>query len=151
MRGSLPNAFASAPPFREKRGLDREEDGGGWNRVKKFLIGLLALVGVPSAFYGILMGDVFRTAPEWTEEVIIYMTIWAVFIAANMTSFDDSKCNLFYAPVRIKNAMVRRNSFQNELGEKLHVSRLAVRRAISQLLQGVFLPIFTMKGGIRYE
>jgi len=120
---------------------------GGWNRVKKFLIGILALVGVPSAFYGIPMRDVFRTAPEWTEEVIIYMTIWVVFI----TSFDDSKCNLFYAPVRIKNAMVRRNSFQNELGEELHMSRLAVRRAISQLLQGVFLPIFTMKGGMRYE
>jgi hypothetical protein len=55
-----------------------------------------------------------------------------------MTSFDDSKCNLFDAPVGIKNAMVRSDSLQNELGEKSYVCRLAARRAISRLVQRAF-------------
>jgi C4-dicarboxylate transporter DctQ subunit len=54
-----------------------------WNRVEGLLIGILALAGVVCAFYGVIMRYVFRMAPEWAEEVVIYMTIWAVFIAAS--------------------------------------------------------------------
>jgi len=56
---------------------------GRWNQVEKILVGLLGLVAVASAFYGVIMRYVFRTTPDWIEEIIIYMIIWAVFIAAS--------------------------------------------------------------------
>jgi C4-dicarboxylate transporter DctQ subunit len=56
---------------------------GGWNRVEKFLFGLIGLAAVASAFYGVIMRYVFHAAPYWTEEICIYMIIWAVFIAAS--------------------------------------------------------------------
>lgn len=55
----------------------------GWNRAERLLTGLLALASVVSAFYGVIMRYVFRSAPDWIEEIIIYMIIWAVFIAAS--------------------------------------------------------------------
>ena len=51
--------------------------------MEKFLVGLLALVAVASGFYGVIMRYVFRTTPDWIEEIIIYMIIWAVFISAS--------------------------------------------------------------------
>ena len=54
-----------------------------WNRVEKFFFGVLALAAVASAFYGVIMRYVFHAAPYWTEEICIYVIIWAVFVAAS--------------------------------------------------------------------
>ena len=54
-----------------------------WNRVEGFLFGFLNLAAVAVAFYGVIMRYIFRAPPFWTEEVCIYMIIWAVFIAAS--------------------------------------------------------------------
>jgi C4-dicarboxylate transporter DctQ subunit len=54
-----------------------------WNWVEKFLVGLLALVATASAFYGVIMRYVFEAAPDWMEEIVIYMMIWAVFLMAS--------------------------------------------------------------------
>jgi C4-dicarboxylate transporter DctQ subunit len=56
---------------------------GGWNQVEKFLVGLLALASVASAFYGVVMRYVFQMTPDWIEEIVIYMVIWAVFLVAS--------------------------------------------------------------------
>jgi C4-dicarboxylate transporter DctQ subunit len=55
----------------------------GWNLVEKTLIGLLAFVGVASAFYGVIMRYAFKAAPDWMEEIVIYMIVWSVFLVAS--------------------------------------------------------------------
>ena len=83
MRGSLLKGFVVASSFGKKEVLVVKKMVGGWNRLEKFLVGIIGLAAVACAFYGVIMRYVFRTAPDWTDEIIIYMIIWAVFIAAS--------------------------------------------------------------------
>jgi len=55
----------------------------GWNWTEKFLIGLLAFSAMAFSFYTVIMRYVFKAAPGWGEEVIIYMIVWAVFLSAS--------------------------------------------------------------------
>jgi C4-dicarboxylate transporter DctQ subunit len=54
-----------------------------WNQAEGFLFGFLNVAAVAVAFYGVIMRYVFRAPPFWTEEVCLYLIIWAVFIAAS--------------------------------------------------------------------
>jgi C4-dicarboxylate transporter DctQ subunit len=54
-----------------------------WNWTEKFLTGLLALLALILAFYAVVMRYVFNNAPEWSEEYIMYMIIWAVFLVSS--------------------------------------------------------------------
>jgi C4-dicarboxylate transporter DctQ subunit len=56
---------------------------GKWNRVEAFLFGLLNVSALAVAFYGVIMRYVFRAPPFWTEELCLYMIIWAVFLASS--------------------------------------------------------------------
>jgi len=56
---------------------------GVWNQVEKFLVGLLVLTAVAFSFYGVIMRYCLQTAPDWIEEIVIYMIIWAVFLMAS--------------------------------------------------------------------
>lgn len=56
---------------------------GVWNQVEKFLVGLLALTAVSFSFYGVIMRYSLQTAPDWIEEIVIYMIIWSVFLIAS--------------------------------------------------------------------
>ncbi len=55
----------------------------GWNWIEKFLVGLLAFAAIAFSFYTVIMRYVFKAAPGWGEEVIIYMIVWAVFLSAS--------------------------------------------------------------------
>jgi len=54
-----------------------------WNRAEKFISGVLAFLAILFAFYGVIMRYVFNSSPEWTEEIIMYMIIWTVFIISS--------------------------------------------------------------------
>ncbi len=54
-----------------------------WNWAEKFLTGLLSFIAVILAFYGVVMRYVFNKAPEWTEEIIMYVIIWTVFLISS--------------------------------------------------------------------
>jgi len=54
-----------------------------WNRTEKFVTGLLAFIALIFAFYGVVMRYVFHNAPEWTEELIMYVLIWAVLLVSS--------------------------------------------------------------------
>jgi C4-dicarboxylate transporter DctQ subunit len=56
----------------------------GWTRVEKFIVGLLAFLATMVSFYGVITRYIFRKPPDWAEEVVIYMIIWAVFITASI-------------------------------------------------------------------
>jgi len=54
-----------------------------WNQIEITVVGLLAGSAVFVAFYGVIMRYIFRKPPHWTEEICIYLTIWAVFLVAS--------------------------------------------------------------------
>ncbi len=54
-----------------------------WNQAETYLIGLLALTAVALSFYGVIMRYSLQTAPDWIEETVTYMIIWAVFLMAS--------------------------------------------------------------------
>ena len=54
-----------------------------WNWTERFLVGLLALLAVIFAFYGVIMRYGFNISPEWVEETVMYMIIWSVFIISS--------------------------------------------------------------------
>jgi len=56
---------------------------GVWNRIETILVGVLAGAAVAIAFYGVIMRYIFRAPPHWTEEICIYLIIWAVFLVAS--------------------------------------------------------------------
>ena len=55
-----------------------------WNWVEKALIGLLAFCATMISFYTVITRHLFKYSPDWGEEVIIYLIIWAVFISASL-------------------------------------------------------------------
>jgi len=55
----------------------------GWDLTEKYLAGILGLFSVFAAFYQAFMRYVFSLSPEWTEETVVYVVIWAVFIVAS--------------------------------------------------------------------
>jgi C4-dicarboxylate transporter, DctQ subunit len=56
---------------------------GVWNRIETILVGVLAGAAVAVAFYGVIMRYIFRAPPHWTEEICIYLIVWAVFLVAS--------------------------------------------------------------------
>lgn len=54
-----------------------------WNEIEKFIFGLLAFLAVVIAFYGVIMRYIFKTAPDWSDEMVVYAIIWAVFLSAS--------------------------------------------------------------------
>ena len=56
----------------------------GWTRVEKFIVGLLAFSATLIAFYGVLSRYLLKRPPDWAEEIVTYLIIWAVFITASI-------------------------------------------------------------------
>lgn len=54
-----------------------------WNRTERLIVGVLAVCATLLSFYAVIMRYFFRDPPDWAEEVVIYMIIWAVFITAS--------------------------------------------------------------------
>ncbi|MGB9699345.1 MAG: TRAP transporter small permease [Thermodesulfobacteriota bacterium] len=54
-----------------------------WNEIEKIIFGLLAFLAVVIAFYGVIMRYIFKTAPDWSDEMVVYAIIWAVFLSAS--------------------------------------------------------------------
>jgi len=60
----------------------------GWTRVEKFIAGVLAFSATLIAFYGVITRYIFKRPPDWAEEVVIYLIIWAVFITASILAAE---------------------------------------------------------------
>jgi C4-dicarboxylate transporter DctQ subunit len=56
----------------------------GWTSVEKFIVGALAFCATIISFYGVISRYILRRPPDWAEEIVIYMIIWAVFISASI-------------------------------------------------------------------
>ena len=56
----------------------------GWTRVEKFIVGVLTFSATLIAFYGVIARYLLRRPPDWAEEIVIYLIIWAVFITASI-------------------------------------------------------------------
>jgi C4-dicarboxylate transporter, DctQ subunit len=60
-----------------------------WDALELYLTGLLALLAVAAAFYQVILRYFFNRAPEWAEESVLYLIIWAVFIIASKLVRED--------------------------------------------------------------
>jgi len=54
-----------------------------WNGMEKFIVGVLAFSATIVSLYGVIMRYLFKSPPDWADEIVIYMVIWAVFIMAS--------------------------------------------------------------------
>ena len=54
-----------------------------WNSTEKSIAGLLGLITIGLAFTNTILRYVFKYSPEWMEEIIVYLIIWAAFIVAS--------------------------------------------------------------------
>ena len=64
----------------------------GWNWLERNLIGLLAIAALTVAAYQ-MIGRYFPSAglpTAWTGEIVIYLIIWAVFVAASLLVHEDA-------------------------------------------------------------
>jgi TRAP-type C4-dicarboxylate transport system permease small subunit len=60
-----------------------------WDLAESYLVGTLALLATGCAFYQVVTRYFFNFAPEWAEESVIYLIVWAVFIMASKLVRDD--------------------------------------------------------------
>jgi len=54
-----------------------------WTRTEMFLVGILTFLACMFTFYGVITRYGFSYSPEWIEETVMNMIIWAVFIVAS--------------------------------------------------------------------
>ncbi|OPY90305.1 MAG: Tripartite ATP-independent periplasmic transporter [Syntrophaceae bacterium PtaU1.Bin231] len=54
-----------------------------WNQIELFLVGVLTLTALTGVVYATFGRYVLRSPSDWPEEVIVYMIIGAVFLAAS--------------------------------------------------------------------
>jgi C4-dicarboxylate transporter DctQ subunit len=62
----------------------------GWTRVEKFIVGVLAFSATMIAFYGVIARYILKRPPDWAEEIVIYLIIWAVFITASILAGEKT-------------------------------------------------------------
>jgi TRAP-type C4-dicarboxylate transport system permease small subunit len=55
-----------------------------WNQVENFLVGILALCSLCAVFYNIIGRYVIYISPDWIEETVVYMIIWAVYLVGSI-------------------------------------------------------------------
>lgn len=60
-----------------------------WDLTEMYLVGTLAIFATGIAFYQVITRYFFNFSPEWIEESIIYLIVWAVFIMASKLARDD--------------------------------------------------------------
>jgi len=60
-----------------------------WDLAESYLVGILAILAMGFAFYQVVTRYFLNFAPEWAEESVIYLIVWAVFIMASKLARDD--------------------------------------------------------------
>ncbi|MFH1758833.1 MAG: TRAP transporter small permease [Pseudomonadota bacterium] len=60
----------------------------GWTRVEKFIVGILALSAIIISFWAVIARYMLHNPPDWAEEIVIYLIIWAVFFTASILAAE---------------------------------------------------------------
>ena len=60
-----------------------------WDTLELYLTGTLVSIATAFAFYQVVMRYVFNRSPEWAEESVMYLIIWAVYIISSKLVRDD--------------------------------------------------------------
>jgi TRAP-type C4-dicarboxylate transport system permease small subunit len=67
----------------------------------------LLLVGVAINFVNVIGRYVFLNAIYWAEEAMVYLSIWAVFLAAIAVAFDGTALTMDFFSARMKPTLKR--------------------------------------------
>ena len=80
-----------------------------WDRAEVLVAGLLALLALAAAFFQVVTRYFFNWAPEWAEESVLYLVIWAVFIIASKLVREDHHVGADFVvqrlPLRVQRAV----------------------------------------------
>ena len=60
-----------------------------WDAFELYTTGIFLSIATAFAFYQVIMRYVFNNAPEWAEESVLYLIIWAVFIISSKLVRDE--------------------------------------------------------------
>lgn len=88
-----------------------------WNQVELYLVGFLTLAALACVVYATFGRYVMRSPADWPEEIIVYMIIGAVFIAAS--SLVDKNGHVAATlvvelfPMKVRRALAVLNSVLN--------------------------------------
>jgi C4-dicarboxylate transporter DctQ subunit len=89
--------------------MDFKKIVSSWDGVELYLTGILAAIATFFAFYQVVMRYVFNQAPEWAEESVLYLIIWAVFIISSKLVRDNEHVGADFVlrrlPVRVQRAV----------------------------------------------
>jgi TRAP-type C4-dicarboxylate transport system permease small subunit len=62
--------------------------------VPGWILGTIMLVGVAICFANVVSRYVFGNAIFWAEEVLVFLTIWGVFIGTAVAAYDGAHLNM---------------------------------------------------------
>jgi C4-dicarboxylate transporter DctQ subunit len=62
--------------------------------VPRWILGAIMLVGVAICFANVVSRYVFGAAIFWAEEVLVFLTIWGVFIGTAAAAYDGAHLNM---------------------------------------------------------
>lgn len=77
-----------------------------WGRIERFIVGLFTFAAAMITLYSAFMRYVMKAAPEWSEEVAIYLIVYAVYIVSSTLQEERGHVGatffieLFPVPVR---------------------------------------------------
>ena len=54
-----------------------------WGRIEQFIVGVFTFSAAMITLYAVFMRYVMKAAPEWAEEVAIYLIVYAVYIVSS--------------------------------------------------------------------
>jgi C4-dicarboxylate transporter, DctQ subunit len=60
-----------------------------WDATEKWITGILATSAVFLSLYGIVTRYVFRSTPDWIEEVVVYLIIMTVYVMGSKLVKED--------------------------------------------------------------
>jgi C4-dicarboxylate transporter DctQ subunit len=72
-----------------------------WNAFEKYTAGVLGFSMTILILYGVFLRYFFSGNPEWIEDVVIYLSIFAVYIAASLIAEDGGHVSASFVIERL--------------------------------------------------
>src|SRR5689334_14741551 len=77
---------------------------GGAIRVSDIAIGCLILAAIALNFSNVVARYVFASAISWAEEVLIFLSVWSVFLGAASSAWEDAHLRMDLVLAIVPNA-----------------------------------------------
>jgi C4-dicarboxylate transporter DctQ subunit len=110
-----------------------------WDWLEKYVAAVVGLIATLLLLYSIFMRYFFKTPPEWTEEIVIYMFILIIYITASSLAAEGRHVRATFVVERLPEKYRRGVEVMNgflALGFCLGVTYLALLIVKATFLSG---------------